>query len=359
MDNSESISVKPQRAFTLVELLVVIAIIGILIALLLPAIQASRETARMIQCKNNLRQIAVAMLNHETALRTFPAGGWSAAWMGDPNAGSGSRQPGGWIYQTLPFLEQQSIADKGLGMQGPELVTALTEIGKSVTPLFQCPSRRAVKLYPALDMRAWNFVALKEAAKSDYGANGGNNIYINRVSWPTPELPIVTSNCREKYPNCNWMNKQYWMERYWNGIVGDHTGAKASQITDGSSTTFLTGEKWVYELYYEIVSVDTDVDNATNNMAADNPGDDGSMYTGFDYDSVRIANTNSLPKRDTEYDLKNGQQDKKGSHFKERFGSAHSAGVNLAKCDGSVDTWDFDVDPLVWSSLGARNDDSL
>ena len=350
---------KHQLGFTIVELLVVIAIIGILVALLLPAIQAARESARVLQCKNNLRQVSLAMLNYETANKRFPAGGWSAAWIGDPNVRTGSRQPGGWIYQSLPYLEQKSIANIGLGLTGSDLRTTLSEIGKSVTPILNCPSRRPAQLYPALDLVAWNYVALKYAAKTDYAANGGNNISINRVSGPIPEFTSVPMDCDGKYPNCNWMNKRNWMDKYWNGIVGDHSAVQMRQITDGTSHTFLNGEKWVYELYYEIASVDADADNAANKMAADNPGDDGSMYTCYDYDNVRVCSDSFLPKRDSEYDLKNGQQDKKGAHFKERFGSVHTAGVNLANCDGSVATWNFDVDPFVWSNYGSINDGQL
>jgi prepilin-type N-terminal cleavage/methylation domain-containing protein len=78
-----------QRAFTLVELLVVIAIIGVLVALLLPAIQAAREAARRGSCKNNLKQISTAFLNHESAVGHLPTGGWTIRWMGDADRGFG------------------------------------------------------------------------------------------------------------------------------------------------------------------------------------------------------------------------------------------------------------------------------
>ena len=98
-------------AFTLVELLVVIAIIGILIALLLPAVQAAREAARRMQCTNNLKHMALAALNHENTVKHFPSGGWGFNWVGDPDRGFDRGQPGGFFYNILPFMEWKGIHD--------------------------------------------------------------------------------------------------------------------------------------------------------------------------------------------------------------------------------------------------------
>ena len=95
--------------FTLVELLVVIAIIGILIALLLPAVQAAREAARSLECRNHLRQLAMAALNHEQTHGHYPTGGWGYYWIGDPDRGFAEDQPGGWPFNLLPFLEQKDL----------------------------------------------------------------------------------------------------------------------------------------------------------------------------------------------------------------------------------------------------------
>ena len=107
---------RSRRGFTLVELLVVIAIIGILVALFLPAIQAAREAARRSQCVNNLKQVSLGAINHESAFRVFPSTGLGHGWVGDPNYGHGPKQPGGWIYNTLPFIEEQTIHDMGSGV---------------------------------------------------------------------------------------------------------------------------------------------------------------------------------------------------------------------------------------------------
>ena len=102
----------PLGGFTLVELLVVITIIGILIALLLPAVQAAREAARRLQCQNNLKQIGLAVLNYETRHKYFPPSSqWAAAELPDiPNIPfANQRRIGSCLI--LPYLEQQALYD--------------------------------------------------------------------------------------------------------------------------------------------------------------------------------------------------------------------------------------------------------
>ena len=98
-------------AFTLVELLVVIFVIGLLVALLLPAIQSAREAARRVECRNNLKQLGLAAMNHLDRHGHFPAGGWGQNWVGDRDRDFGEDQPGGWAFNLLPFLEESALHD--------------------------------------------------------------------------------------------------------------------------------------------------------------------------------------------------------------------------------------------------------
>jgi len=96
---------------TLVELLVVVAIIATLISLLLPAVQSARESARRTQCISHLKQIALACLSHEQARSAFPSGGWGGQWTGDLDRGFDERQPGGLVFNILPWVEQGGLRD--------------------------------------------------------------------------------------------------------------------------------------------------------------------------------------------------------------------------------------------------------
>src|SRR5215471_7323354 len=99
------------RGITLIELIVSLAIIGILLALLLPAVQAIRETARNLYCQSSLRQLSVAGDQHVSLFGRYPTGGWGKNWRGMAERGAGVDQPGGWIFNVLPYIEQASIHD--------------------------------------------------------------------------------------------------------------------------------------------------------------------------------------------------------------------------------------------------------
>ena len=149
--------------FTLVELLIVISIIGVLVALLMPAINSARESGRRAQCSNNLHQMALGCLQHEAKNQYLPTGGWGALWAGEADRGFGMTQPGGWQYSILPFIDQNDLhdLDKGLSQPGDTpksnaaRFAAGTKIAQTVVPLFLCPSRSKVK--NSADSLAQNF----------------------------------------------------------------------------------------------------------------------------------------------------------------------------------------------------------
>jgi prepilin-type N-terminal cleavage/methylation domain-containing protein/prepilin-type processing-associated H-X9-DG protein len=356
--------------FTLVELLVVIAIIGVLVALLLPAVQAAREAARNAQCKNSLKQIGLAMINYESAKKEFPAGGWGFRWMGDPNAGTGPRQPGGWIYQVAPYFEQAGVTFIGSGARGEPRKEALAAQRGAVIPLLYCPSRRHAGTLPSLEECFNSVISLTGDAKSDYAANGGAyRLAPNRGPLPNADY----TDCEGRFPTCRTSptaNPDEWkspgdgnIADNFSGIVTARTGAKLRQVLDGSSNTIMAGEKYLPPEFYDT----TTYESKTGGSAADdNPGDNSAIYQGFDLDTVRWPNgklsdagapEGNLPTPDTEpagnHATRNQYYKTTGAH---RMGSAHPGGVNLVYVDGSVHAIGFDVDPLAWNSLADRHD---
>ena len=137
------------RGMTLVELLMVIAIIGLLVAMLLPAVQSARETSRRLSCTNNLKQIALGMQSHVAANGAFPTNGWSWAWLGDPDRGTDWKQPGGWVFNVLPYVEQMPLYENQAGKTGVDKWAAAAQLMQTLVPTMQCPSRRAGKLTKA------------------------------------------------------------------------------------------------------------------------------------------------------------------------------------------------------------------
>jgi len=341
-----------RHGFTLVELLVVIAIIGILVALLLPAVQAARESARRAQCKNNLRQIATACLNHENAHKCFPYDGWSFGWMGDPDQGVGPQQPGGWIYTAAPYLEEQVIFEVGKGLDWADKKKALSKQMEHTISVFNCPSRRASTGYPAYPAggttpceghQPKNVDRMPgSVAKTDYAINGSPGEGLAGGTGGNPEesclMPDPGFSPHGTYPDCSFSisnaNLAGAMARF-TGISGHRMAARVDQITDGASKTLLVAEKLVPVRYY---AGGCDGDDTTGYG-----GDNNSMYQGFDYDNARWGR--AVP--DTESNAKD--------YGENLFGSAHSAGLNVSFCDGSVRAISYTVDSDVWGDLIRRN----
>jgi prepilin-type N-terminal cleavage/methylation domain-containing protein/prepilin-type processing-associated H-X9-DG protein len=162
--------VQSRRGFTLVELLVVIAIIGVLVALLLPAVQMARESARRTQCKNNLKQMGLASQNHHDQLKYLPTGGWD--WFEPPTYVSGTpatgeHQRASWAYQILPYMEAQNVWSGGSGTTDAERV--LVAIGTTNSTFF-CRSRRSPQTVLYSDPQYLGGITVKHAL-NDYSAS--------------------------------------------------------------------------------------------------------------------------------------------------------------------------------------------
>jgi prepilin-type N-terminal cleavage/methylation domain-containing protein/prepilin-type processing-associated H-X9-DG protein len=349
-------------AFTLVELLVVIAIIGILIALLLPAIQAAREAGRRAQCKNHLRQIAIACLTHESTHKSYPHGGWSWRWMGDPDKGVGPQQPGGWIYQTAPYLEEDALFHLGAGLPQAQKSVELKKQMAQPIPIFNCPTRRpAIALtartpagkYTELDTSGtekipYNVQIPDALAKTDYAINGGTGkVPATQDQLPPPNgSPTTVTDCNPgPFPNCGGVAQDLQIiGTTFNGISTRYTGAKIRQITDGTSKTALVGEKALPPRFH-----DTGYgEDETTHYAKNDGGDNSSMYQGYDTDNTRWIG--AVPVQDI---------DIRDTSFDSVYGSSHPGGMNLAFADGSVHTIGYDIDPDAWGTYGSREDGKI
>lgn len=316
-----------RRGVTLVELLVVFAIIGVLTALLLPAVQSARDAARRLQCQSNLRQIAIAGHSHHQTYRFFPSAGWGFRWVGDPDRGAGGPQPGGWAYQILSFVEEDAVRE--LGSDGrPDRITPQQSAGAARAQLhplsiYVCPSRRAPGLFPhvltALPGGATrggyyhNADWADQTARCDYKANGGDQVLL----WGAGPASLAAGD-RGSFSRAADST----------GVVFQASEIGLRRITDGTTHTYFVGEKAVNTEHY-----------LTGRSRIDNHA----LFSGDDWDNVGWTRTSPVP------DI---HEDDDGRVF----GSAHYAGVYFAMCDGSVRLVGFDIDPGVHRRHGNRMD---
>jgi type II secretory pathway pseudopilin PulG len=302
--------------------LVVIAIIGVLIALLLPAVQAAREAARRAQCLNNLKQIALAFQNHESSVRFLPTGGWGYLWVGDPSRGFGNGQPGGWTFNILPFIEENNLYNLAKGATGTQKATLLTQMNATPISFLYCPTRRPVSAYPyKAATTPINATVTSAVAKTDYAANAGDGPYTD----PYPAGP--GSLAEGDSSSFAWnANKE-------TGICFQRSMITLKKITDGLSKTYLAGEKTV---------------TPENYLTGLDDGDDQSALTGADVDVLRWT-------QNVGYRLAPWPDTPLVEQYM-RFGSAHPGILNMAFCDGSMRSISFSIDPEAHSRMGNRAD---
>jgi prepilin-type N-terminal cleavage/methylation domain-containing protein/prepilin-type processing-associated H-X9-DG protein len=322
--------------FTLIELLTVIAILGILVQLMLPAIQASREAARKTTCQNNLRQVGLAMQLHHTQNNNFPTNGWGYLWVGDPDRGFGKDQPGGWIFNVLPFMEQNNVREiaAGLSADSSEKKAAIARMLQTPVAGFNCPSRREVGLLPTHDpFEAFNSDLVTMAARGDFAANGGD-VYCD----PNPKIPKDP----EKPPGTpaqgptsfNDAKSEIWIKEFkrlkeeCNGIVFPQSLIAYKDITDGNSQTYMVGEKYIHPEHY---------------LDGRNEGDKRSLLIGANREINRWGL--DTPRHDL--------IDQQGASS---WGGPHPGGFQMVFCDGSLRVVSYDIDAEAHKRLSNRHD---
>jgi prepilin-type N-terminal cleavage/methylation domain-containing protein/prepilin-type processing-associated H-X9-DG protein len=285
--------VRSRRGFTLVELLVVIAIIGVLVALLLPAVQAAREAARRSHCINNLKQFGLGFHNHHDTYGFLPGGG--NGWPDPPTyingvPAVGTKQLAGWGFQVLPFIEQGNLWEgSGQATDALKQQQAISAVVKT----FFCPSRRTPKALPATG-NWYNPSGTFPHAPTDYaGANSTDRGMVIHVSH-NGGSPLTLANA-----------------------------------TDGTSNVIIVGEKRM------------DVRNLNNYQSDDNEG----FTSGWDHDVVRL--TNIPPRKDWNTGAGWGEQ---------RFGASHPGGFNVTMADGSVRFISYTIDAVTFDRMGIRDD---
>ena len=344
-------------AFTLVELLVVIAIIGVLVALLLPAVQSAREAARRSQCQSQLKQLALGCLNTHDTTGHFPTGGWGWFWTGDPDRGYGREQPGGWIYNVLPFIEQAQLHQLASDGQ-PETITAQQRAGaariiETPFPLIVCPSRRGATTHSiaaGLVDKFHNADPPAVAGRADYAANSGT--WYNQGGGSSGTSGGGPTPSGSSYPNTTgyrWIQGGRDADNRLDGIFTQRSEVTIAQVTDGTSNTIMLGEK---------------AHSAEDYENGESGGDNETWCTGFNNDIFRgvigrivtrrgVTTFEGTPVPDV---LQDRQITVSAEAYNRNFGSAHTAVWYAAFCDGSVQGISYDVDPQVLKNLASRFD---
>ena len=284
--------------FTLVELLVVIAIIGILVALLLPAVQAAREAARRTQCVNHLKQIGLAMVSHAEQHILYPMGRGPFFGADEEPPGLNDQYSVSWAYRLLPFLEEHAIHDAWDPTERHDSDANIVTF-RSPVAVFFCPTRRP----PAADRDFHNQGGTTArpgvAAGSDYAGNAGPwTQYGNEVGEVDPTR---------------------------SGVLYTFSRVKPSKVIDGTSNTLAVGEKHIPPGDDHIEQGDTAI------FSGDSP------WTIFRATALGFPTSPFDPERS-------------------KFGSEHIRSAHFVFLDGHVRSLDYSTSIDVFNRLGVIAD---
>ncbi len=357
----------------------VIAIIGVLVALLLPAVQAAREAARRAECQNKLKQIGLAIQNHIDAQKVFPTGGdgyfadiknfVTPPATGTAPAPAGARPNGPnkqgvcWAFQILPYMEQNAIRQ----------ITDRGQLATNVIPGYFCPSRRAptatrspiggiansfflidyAGATPVKDgmcatlavvPKVYQLVPWGSMTANIYGTGGtGGTFFCGASQSGQANVPPNNTAYEGLIVRTPWRYKPQPAGVFATNV---NYAAKPAEATDGLSNTLLISEKLVRSGMYEGPSA----------------SDDYGWSDGWDPDIMR--STGFQPMSDSDplcfhptirYCGPNDARTADGDVW--QFGSAHSSGINAVFGDGSVHHIRFDVDVVLFNALGGRADE--
>jgi prepilin-type N-terminal cleavage/methylation domain-containing protein/prepilin-type processing-associated H-X9-DG protein len=328
---SNSIHGGKRLAFTLIELLVVIAIIGILIALLLPAVQKVREAANRIKCGNNLKQIGLAMHNYHDAFGALPPDRIAMCW---PT----------WAVLILPYLEQDNeyklwdFQRRYYEQNGP--VGSPNDPCPFNVKTYFCPSRRSVPATPSVNVPLNHLAPGGEprpGGRSDYadcgGTDGSNGALVNGYGWLTnpPNLNLDDAN------NIPPLGTR---------CLSFSSATNFAAITDGLSNTLLVGEKYIYP-----------------NDLQKGEKTDGSVFSSSNGEEETfrrfVGDNGALPPliRYLVKSIEDPGPDGNGKIWADKaFGSWHPGLCQFVFCDGSVKPLPVTINITTLQFLGVRND---